>query len=131
MGYESKFFAVKKYVIPSSIDGYNASEIVASLDMCKMGYSSLVTELLGLFNNKADFALMLPSYDEEKEAEVITDRIDDQYGAPICYIEDKERAIEIVKQLEKQDNYRRFRFLRKFIKMFKDDNDIYICHYGY
>lgn len=131
MGYESKFYAVRKYNFDSDVKGYRATEIVATLDMCKMGYSDKVAEFLGLFDTKADFTLRLEDYNNEKDRYEMMDIIEDKYGSPLCYISDKEEGIKVVKEMIKQDDYWRFPLLLKFLKMFRDCDNVYIVHYGY
>ena len=134
MGYESKFYAVREYNFASyQLPEYKASEIIAMLDMCKMGYEDDVNKLLNLFKNRVPFVLYLEDGCDEKGNAIIRDTVEDCYGKHITYIsnEDKEKAIKLVKEISKRDNYWRFNLLHKFLKMFKDYDDVYICHYGY
>ena len=132
MGYESKFYAVKPYSFKCfKDDRYYSSEIVASLDCSKLGYDPLIEEFLGLFNMETNFALYLPGDIDEEENEIMKDTVEDRYGARICYLSDKKRAIKILKEMAKKEDYIRFKWLIKFIEMFKNDDDVYICHYGY
>ena len=133
MGYESRFYAVKKYYFESSIKGKSASEIVAELDMSKMGYDSRICEFRDLFKNEADFTLHLLEYDDELGGYNYKDVTKDAYGAELCYIakEDIPKAIKLINNQIRYDSYWRFKLLRDFLKMFKDCDNIYIVHYGY
>lgn len=131
MGYDSRFYAVRDYKFSNTfVDGYSTSEMIASLEMWKMGYSDKVKELLNLFDTKIPFTLYIGSCDDEGN-EVMKDVIEDLYGDHICYLSDKEKAIKILKEIIKEDDYERFKWLLKFIKMFRHKDDVYICHYGH
>ena len=132
MGYESKFYAVKKYDFKATKDlKYDASEIIATLDVSKMGYSDNVNKFLSLFDKEAPFMLWIDGYDSEKEAEVMVYTHEDRYGEPITYITDKKKGIKLLKEIIKEDDYWRFDLLLRFMKAFKDHDDVYICHYGH
>ena len=131
MGYESKFYACRDYGFKWSDEKYNASEIVASLDVSKMGYSDTVTVFLNLFSIEAPFGIYLPDYDEETEMEKMMYVHEDKYGAPLCYLSDIDEAITLAIQMYNEDRYWRFKLLIKFLEAFKDEEDIYIVHYGY
>ena len=134
MGYETKYYAVKRYDFKSFINkGYNASEIVAMIDMCKMGYDKDITEFYNLFTEEADFVLYMEDYNEEIDKDVMTDVTEDRYGRELCYIpRDKiGRAIEIFENKVKVDNYWRYELLLNFFKTFEKYEDIYIVLYGY
>ena len=134
MGYESKFYAVKRYNHGSGTNpGYNASQIIAVLDMCKMGigYYDSVTEFIKLFDTEADFVIYDYDYDEERECEMYKAMTEDKYGDPIKYISDIDKGIKLMREIIKEIDYYRFPYLKKFLEMFRDEEDIYICHYGY
>ena len=98
MGYESRFYIVRKYNFESMIQGFAASEIVASLDMCKMGYDH---HLFDFFTCQAPFVLRIDEYDEDTDCEMMTDVIEDKYGDRIMYCTDINGAIEEVKRMIK------------------------------
>ena len=131
MGVESKFYAVRKYNFKSNKTGYDAAETIAILDACKMGYDPLVAEFIGLFDAKADFAISMYDYNPKSETVEYMDITEDRYGVPISYISDKEEGIRILKKIIKKDEYQRFKWLLKFLQMFKDDDDVFICLYQY
>lgn len=136
MGYESKLYIVRKYPFNSSIPDFAASEIVASLDMCKMGYEH---RLLSFFTCQAPFALRIEDYDEEHECDIMKDVVEDKYGDPIMYCTDINSAIEEAKRMIKADGgkdncYWRLNLLLRFLKMYRmydNTEDIFLCHYGY
>lgn len=132
MGYESKFYAVRDYGFKSSNNTpYTCSEIVASLDMSKMGYSNTVTEFLDLFDTETPFTIYIGDCDEDGN-EVMMEVHEDRYGVPLNYMSDIKKGITQVKKMIKEDDYWRFKLLLNFLKMFEEcPENIYIVHYGY
>lgn len=126
MGYESRFYAIRKYSVGADKDKYYPCEIIAMLNMCKMGAG----EFLDLFDTEAMINLWLPGFDEDGN-EIMTEQHEDKYGDPIKYITDIDEGIRMVHGLIAEDNYWRFELLLQFLEMFKDKEDVLICHYGY
>lgn len=44
MGYESRFYAVKKYNFGYGDNEYHSCEVIGMLNMCKMGYSETTSK---------------------------------------------------------------------------------------
>lgn len=128
MGYESKFYAVKEYDFPKDI---HHSQIIATLDMCKMGYDDDVVAFRKLFDTETPFSIYIYDYDTETEEEKYMDVIEDKYGDRLKYISNKKKGIEILKRIIDNDNYWRFKILLEFMRTFADYDDVYIVHYGY
>jgi len=129
MGYESKFYAVKSYDFPEN--GLKHSEIIATLDMCNMGYDDDVMTFRKLFDKETPFFIYMYDYDPETEEEKYMPVIEDRYRDRLKYISNKKRGIEMVKKIIDNDNYWRFKILLEFMKTFADYDDVYIVHYGY
>lgn len=128
MGYDSKFYAVKEYDFP---DGIHYSEIIATLDMCKMGDGDDVVTFRKLFDTETPFSIYICDDDSETEEEKCMDVIEDKYGDRLKYISNKKKGIEMVKRIIDNDNYWRFKLLLEFMRTFADYDDVYIVHYGY
>ena len=128
MGYESKFYAVKEYDFP---EGIHHSQIIATLDMCKMGYDDDVVAFHKLFDTETPFSIYMYDYDSETEEEKYMDVIEDKYGDRLKYISDKKKGIEMVKRIIDNDDYWRFKLLLEFMRTFADYDDVYIVYYGY
>ena len=128
MGYESKFYAVKEYDFPK---GIHHSQIIAILDMCKMGYDAAVVAFRKLFDTETPFSIYMYDYDSETEEGKYMYVIKDKYGDRLKYISNKKKGIEMVKRMINTDNYWRFKILLEFMRTFADYDDVYIVHYGY
>lgn len=136
MGYESKFYAVRDYGFGAnySKNRKNRCEIVASLDISKMGYNETVSKFLDCFDTESPVELYLPDKKyEEKSNEYVADYVDeDCYGDKLKYASDKENLYNCAKEVLKTDkNWPGFKMLVDFIKMLKDYDDIMIIHFGY
>lgn len=136
MGYESKFYAVRDYGFgaESSKNGKNHCEIIATLDMGNMGYNDAVSDFLRCFDTESPVELYLPDaeYNSELGINIEGYADEDSYGEKLCYASDKEELFEKAKVVQKLDrNYEQFKWLVSFIKMFKDNEDILLIHYGY
>lgn len=129
MGYESKFFAVRDYGFPEE-GGLHHSQIIATLDMCKMGDTD---GFLDLFSVETPFTLFLYDYNPDTKEEGYMYVHEDKYGDVLKYIpnEDIDEAIDYIKQASKRDTYWRYKLLIDFLKTFKKYKNIYIVHYGY
>lgn len=128
MGYESKIYFCKEYSFPEPI---HHSDIVAYIDMSKMGYESYVHEFLQAFDTPTPFSIRVEDYNDELDCECMKDVIEDKYGARLCYAFNKDKLYELARKMQKQDGYWRFEKLTEMIKIFKDNDDVYIVHYGY
>lgn len=129
MGYESKIYFCRKHLISAFERDYFSSEIIAMIDMRKMGYDDEVMKFRKLFNKDTDFGIYIPSSDEEGN-EIACYEIEDMYGEHIKYGNIKE-LINQLKEVIKKDDYWRFKLLLSMLEMFKDVPDIYVVHYGY
>lgn len=129
MGYESKFFAVREYQFPK--DGLHHSDVIATLDMCKMGYEDEIMDFRNLFDTETPFTIRMFEYNPETEEEEMMEVHEDKYGEALKYITDKRKGIELIKNVMDKDDYWRFKLLLEFMKMFADYDDVYIVHYGY
>lgn len=129
MGYESKFFAVKEYQFPT--EGLHHSEIIATLDMCKMGDDPEIAEFLDLFDTETTFSIYMGDCDPETGEEVMMDVSEDKYGDRLCYLTEKKKAIALIKSVMDREDYWRFNLLLEFLRMFAKYDSVYIVHYGY
>lgn len=129
MGYESKFFAVRDYQFPE--DGLHHSEVIATLDMCKMGYEDEIMDFRNLFDTETPFTIRMFEYNPETEEEEMMDVHEDKYGETLKYITDKRKGIELIKNVMDKNDYWRFKLLLEFMRMFADYDDVYIVHYGH
>lgn len=127
MGYESKIYFCNEYDFPDPI---HHCEIIAMIDMCKMGYSDTVREFLKCFDTETEFSLYLPECDEEGN-EVMTDVIEDKYGARLKYASNVQLLHRWAVQMAKEDKYWRFSILASMIEKFKCYPDVKIVHFGY
>ncbi len=135
MGYESKLYFVKDFGFKPANDkfGLNCSDIIAILDMSKMGYGYYddVTKFVKMFDTETPFSLSVPTVDEDGN-ERYMEVIEDPYGKRLCYCKDKSallRQADLI--IQHSDPYDRFYYMRDMIKAFEDKDDIYIVHYGY
>lgn len=129
MGYESKIYFVRDYGFPEK--GLHHSEIVAMLDVSKMGYNIYVQDFLNCFDTETEFSLYLNGYDKDKEIECLMYTSEDEYGSRLKYASDTERLYLCAKKMKTNDNYWRFKPLVQMIKVFKDFPDVKIVHFGY
>ena len=127
MGYESRIYFCREYNFPEPI---HHSEIVAMIDMCKMGYSDTVQRFKKCFDVETTFAIYIPGCDEEGN-EIMVDEIEDKYDERIKYASDTERLYELATKMAEEDDYWRFNILKGMIEKFKEYPDIKIVHYGY
>lgn len=133
MGYESRIYFVKNLVGSKCLahEGVGHSDMVASIDLCKLGCSATIDEFLDAFSEETPFAITIPDYDAETGKEVLMDIIEDKYGDRICYAPDKEYLYELANRLCEEIDYDRLRIFRDMLKTAKDSEDIYIVHYGW
>ena len=126
MGYESRLYIISKR------KESNFGDVVAMMDMCKMGDN----DFFDLFTYPIDF----DAYHDDGNTPIK----EDSYGN-ICsyaYLKDVLEWLEpYYKRLKRADGkygvYRRIRPLYKFLKSFNNpqwvnnNNDILVLHYGY
>ena len=141
MGYESKIYFCKDYGFPEG--KLHHSQVVAMIDMDKLGYYKSSARFNKLFDTETPFSIYIEGYNEEKEVEQLQDKVYDCYGDRICYCSDIDALIETVDSLIKEreeewkkysgKNYKdyRCRQLKAMLKAFKSDPEIYVVHYGY
>jgi len=128
MGYESKIYFCEEYNFPEN--KIHHSQIIAMIDMCKMGYSSSVEDFLQCFDTETTFSIYIPGCDEEGN-ETMVDEIEDMYGARLKYASDVEELYQCAKQMANESDYWRFDLLKGMIKKFKKYPNVKIVHYGY
>lgn len=137
MGYESKIYIVERHEINKRFDGapidppiVNAL-VVASYDLCKMGYSN--TEFFDAFRNEIDYTLWLPGCDDYGN-ETMTDVDEDCYGEHMKSA-DIDELIEALKICEQRDRYRRIPPLVAMLEAFAAEreqwDELQVVHYGY
>lgn len=125
MGYESKVYIVNVFshndvLLDGTIrKGYG--EIVAMVDMCKMGYNNGWKEL---FTKPIDYEIYAENGDESTG--------EDKYGDSIKS-GDLTKIIAWLEYQIKIDDYRRLKPLLAILKAFDPDEwkDLQILHYGY
>lgn len=141
MGYESKIYFVKAYEFGSDYNesGFNSSQIIAVIDMCKMGHTKEVEKFKDLFNKETPFCIVTDDFKVSDDGHgVLTDTITDCYGKRLCYGD----MLELIEQLEKvikedEENngfiYWRFNVLLDMLKSFNHNNaeKVFAVHYGY
>ena len=127
MGYESRIYFCQEYNFPEPI---HHSQVIAKLDMCKMGYSDTVQRFLKCFDTETTFSIYMEGSDENGN-EIMVDEIEDRYGARLKYASDVEELYKRAKQMAAEDDYWRFNILEDMIRAFKDYPHVKIVHYGY
>ena len=127
MGYESRIYFCQEYNFPEPI---HHSNIVAMIDMCKMGYSDAVMRFRNCFDTETKFAIHISGCDENGN-EIMVDEIEDMYGARIKYASDVDKLYNLAVKMAEEDDYWRFNILKGMIEKFKDYPHIKIVHYGY
>lgn len=131
MGYESRFYAIKRYDFGYNDSAYHPCEVIAMLNMCKMGYGETTSEFLKLFDTEAMIDLWLPGIDDDGN-EIMMYQHEDKYGASLNYITDIDEGIRLVHKMISEDDYWRLPLLLKFLEMYNDPKkNIKIIHYGY
>lgn len=131
MGYESRFYAIRKYKFSCDDSGYYSCEIIGMLNMCKMGYSETTSKFLKLFDTEAMINLWLPGVDDDGN-EIMVEQHEDKYGEPLKYITNIDEGIRLVHKMIGEEDYWRFPLLLKFLETYKDlSKEIKIIHYGY
>lgn len=117
MGYESRIFITERIEWP---DGTVYANKIATVDMCKMGYSSGFHEL---FDKPIDYKVFV---DEEHE----TDK--DLYGDHLKYASIQTVIDWLENQIEK-DDYSRLPVLLGLLKGFDPGkwHDLQVVHFGY
>ena len=133
MGYESKIYFCRRYNIPDfDKERYKTGEIIASIDMCKMGYSDPVRKFLDLFDTEVDFAIH-----DEFVSDSYTTTVEDCYGDHLCYGDITKLRKQMKKILDNEEatgnRYWRFYILYDMLNTFENnsDGDIYVVHFGY
>jgi hypothetical protein len=127
MGYESRIYFCREYNFPEPI---HHSEIIAMIDMCKMGYSDTVMKFRNCFDVETTFAIYIPGCDEDGN-EIMIDETEDKYGDRIKYASDVDELYNLAMKMAEENDYWRFNILKGMIENFKEYPDIKIVHYGY
>ena len=127
MGYESKIYFCREYNFPNPI---HHCEIIAMIDMCKMGYSDTVQKFLKCFDTETEFSLYVPGCDEDGN-EVMADEIEDKRGARLKYASNETLLHTLAIQMAEENDYWRFPILASMIEKFKCYPGVKIVHYGY
>jgi len=135
MGVESRFYFCKDYGFGNK-KGTTDAEIVAMMDVSKMGYEPEAMKFFELFDKETPFNLYLSTTDEEGN-EVMAPVIEDPYGDRLKY-GDYEELIPQLKKVIQEDKtlrgntYWRYKPLMAMLKEFsKADEKIYCVLYQY
>ena len=131
MGYESRFYAIKRYNFGYNESEYHSCEVIAMLNMCCLGYSETTSKFLKLFDTEAMINLWLPGIDDDGN-EIMMEQHEDKYGKPLNYITNIDEGIRLTHKMISEDDYWRLPLLLKFLEMYNDPTgNIKIIHYGY
>ena len=130
MGYESRFYALKRYDFGYDESEYHSCQIIAMLDACCLGYDETTSKFLKLFDTEAMINLWLPGVDDDGN-EIMIDQHEDKYGAPLNYITDINEGIRLVHKMIGESDYWRLPLLLNFLETYGHYKNIKIIHYGY
>ena len=126
MGYESKVY------ICSRIINYN--EVIAAVDMRKMGYDTGWAEL---FNKKLDGDFLGFDHANPRNQDWENRELLDAYDEPMMYADIDTVKEWVNKQIENGDDYRRLFVLKAVLDSFdktrweSDRTKLIVAHYGY
>ena len=119
MGYESKLYVVEKSPRGLNEDGMRYGQIIAMIDMCKLG-----SDFIDMLSNYPPTDCYIYIEDEET--------VEDKYGDPLIEIPVQD-MINILDELSQKEDYRRFAPAIGLLGGFnsKDWGDLVVLHYGY
>ena len=130
MGYESKVYICSRI----SNTGYIYNEVIAAVDMCKMGYD---TGWRDLFNKKLDGDFLGFDHDNPRNQDWENTELLDAYDEPMMYADIDAVKEWVNKQIENGDDYRRLFVLKAVLDSFdktrweSDRAKLIVAHYGY
>ena len=130
MGYESKVYICSRI----SNTGYIYNEVIAAVDMCKMGYDTGWAEL---FNKKLDGDFLGFDHDNPRNQDWENTELLDAYDEPMMYADIDAVKEWVNKQIENGDDYRRLFVLKAVLDSFdktqweSDRAKLIVVHYGY
>ena len=130
MGYESKVYICSRI----SNTGYIYNEVIAAVDMCKMGYDTGWAEL---FNKKLDGDFLGFDHDNPRNQDWENTDLLDAYDEPMMYADIDAVKEWVNKQIENGDDYRRLFVLKAVLDSFdktrweSDRTKLIVAHYGY
>ena len=130
MGYESKVYICSRI----SNTGYIYNEVIAAVDMCKMGYD---TGWRDLFNKKLDGDFLGFDHDNPRNQDLENTDLLDAYDEPMMYADIDAVKEWVNKQIENGDDYRRLFVLKAVLDSFdktrweSDRAKLIVAHYGY
>ena len=130
MGYESKVYICSRI----SNNAYIYNEVIAAVDMCKMGYDTGWAEL---FNKKLDGDFLGFDHDNPRNQDWENTDLLDAYDEPMMYADIDAVKEWVNKQIENGDDYRRLFVLKAVLDSFdktrweSDRAKLIVVHYGY
>ena len=130
MGYESKVYICSRI----SNNAYIYNEVIAAVDMCKMGYDTGWPEL---FNKKLDGDFLGFDHDNPRNQYWENTDLLDAYDEPMMYADIDAVKEWVNKQIENGDDYRRLFVLKAVLDSFdktrweSDRAKLIVVHYGY
>lgn len=130
MGYESKVYICSR--ISNEVYIYN--EVIAAVDMCKMGYDNGWCDL---FTNKLDGDFLGFDHDNPRNTDWEDTELLDAYDKPMMYADIDTVKEWVDKQIADGDNYRRLFVLKAVLDSFdkthweSDRAKLIVVHYGY
>lgn len=130
MGYESKVYICSR--ISNEVYIYN--EVIAAVDMCKMGYD---TGWRDLFNKKLDGDFLGFDHDNPRNQNWEDTELLDAYDEPMMYTDIDTVKEWVNQQIENGDDYRRLFVLKGVLDSFdkarweSDRAKLIVAHYGY
>ena len=111
MGYESKVYICSRI----SNNAYIYNEVIAAVDMCKMGYDTGWPEL---FNKKLDGDFLGFDHDNPRNQDWENTDLLDAYDEPMMYADIDTVKEWVNKQIENGDDYRRLFVLKAVLDSF-------------
>lgn len=130
MGYESKVYICNR--IRNNTYIYN--EVIAAVDMCKMGYDSGWAEL---FSKKLDGDFLGFDHDNPRNQDRENTELLDAYDEPMMYADIDTVKEWVNNQIENGEDYRRLFVLKAVLDSFdktrwgSDRAKLIVVHYGY
>ena len=130
MGYESKVYICSRI----SNNTYIYNEVIAAVDMCKMGYDSGWAEL---FSKKLDGAFLGFDHDNPRNQDWENTELLDAYDEPMMYADIDTVKEWVNNQIENGEDYRRLFVLKAVLDSFdktrwgSDRAKLIVVHYGY
>lgn len=130
MGYESKVYICSRI----SNTEYIYNEVIAAVDMCKMGYD---TGWHDLFNKKLDGDFLGFDHDNPRNQDWENTELLDAYDEPMMYADIDTVKEWVNNQIENGEDYRRLFVLKAVLDSFdktrweSDRAKLIVVHYGY